>query len=304
MEVIFAISLLTANHLDANQEEGYMDLWEAESYDENTQLQYAIASNFLTLLQEKYSLSSNAIVLDIGCGNGRITSSILEKYPHVQILGIDSSVDMIRFASQHFANGQMQFVVDRAEELKTVQPQSVDAIMSFSCLHWVMDQKSAYQSMYKALKPEGWMGLMFAAQTESDDPLDHAYAQAIHEDPWQEYFFCDTTEVDWNFAKPEQIERELKESGFEVIYIGTQDFEHQFENVDRFKNWVLACAQQLKLLPVELRESCAERIASLYLQATNFQPKSGECIYRFDPFMVIAKKSRPANCEPILLKSD
>ena len=39
--------------------------------------------------------------------------------------------------------------------------------------------------MHKALKPEGWVGLMFAAQTGVDDPLDHAYAQAVHEDPWQ-----------------------------------------------------------------------------------------------------------------------
>lgn len=277
---------------NAQEEDEKMDLWKGECYDENSKLQQTLANRFLNLLRKEFSIKPNALLLDVGCGNGRITSSLLTQYKGIQVLGIDSSFDMIDFAKKHFANTDLNFFVDRAEELQTIQKESVDAITSFSCLHWVKDQKSAFQSMYHVLKPNGWIGLIFGVQTDSDGPLDDAFAKAFQEEPWRCYFQKNTEEVEWNFATPKKVETEIKEVGFVIRSLGTQNFQYYFESKDKFKDWILTCAQQLKLLPVELQESCAMRIANLYLQATlDFQPKDGRCMYQFDPFMVMATKS-------------
>lgn len=278
------------NYLNANSKID-MDLWKAECYDENSRLQQTIAQNFLSLLQNQFSLQPNAFLLDIGCGNGRITSSILNNYAEIRILGVDASADMINFANNHFGNSQVKFCVDKAEELNTIQSESIDAITSFSCLHWVFDHKGAFQRMYDVLKPAGWLGCMFAAETGFDDPIDYAFAQAMQEEPWRDYFKEPVAQVGWNIAQPKNIKKQLEEVGFQVVLLDVQNFDYYFESSVAFENWILASAQQLKLLPLEFQRSCAARIAELYLKATSErQPLNGQCIYQVDAFMLMAVK--------------
>lgn len=270
-----------------------MDLWEAESYDENSRLQQTIAKNFLNLLHKQFSLKPNSLLLDIGSGNGRITNSILNTYADIQILGIDSSVDMVQYANENFGSARVKFRVDRAEELKTIQSTSVDAIASFSCLHWVFDQKSTFQRMYEVLKPSGWAGLMFAAETGFKDYLDDAFDKAMNEDPWRTYFETPAVQAGWNNAKPENIKKQVEEIGFQIVIMDVQNLDYYFENSKAFQNWILASAQQLKLLPQELQGGCAQRIAELYLEATfDRQPLDEQCIYQVDAFMLLLKKPK------------
>lgn len=282
---------LFANFLNASNLEVDMDLWKAECYDENSRLQQTIAQNFLNLLKNQFSLQPDAFLLDLGCGNGRITTSILNSFDSIRILGIDASADMISFANNHFGNSQVMFSVDNVEKLKTIQSNSVDAITSFSCLHWVFDHESAFQRMYDVLKPMGWLGCMFAAETGFDDPLDGAFAQAMEEKPWADYFKAPVAEVGWNIVQPESTKKQLERIGFQVVLMDVQNFNYYFQNSKAFENWILACAQQLKLLPNELQKSCAARIANLYLEATSEQqPSNSQCIYQVDAFMLMAVK--------------
>jgi SAM-dependent methyltransferase len=47
-------------------------------------------------------LKGSERVLDIGCGDGRITAEIAARVPQGSVIGVDSSHDMIAFASSHF----------------------------------------------------------------------------------------------------------------------------------------------------------------------------------------------------------
>lgn len=268
-----------------------MVLWEAGFYDKNSQLQQKIAENFLDLLEEK-EFPFHGHLLDIGCGTGRLTSSIQSKFPGVYITGIDASKEMIAFANHHYSNTNLSFYQDRAEELKVIETNSIDAILSFSCLHWVHDQETAFRAMYRVLQSGGWIGLMFAAETGIDDPMDKANAQAIQEEPWNVYFKNSGKEVEWYCAKPAVIKSQLEKIGFHIHFMGEQNFDFVFEDEQALAKWILGCFIELKLLPSDLQLRCAQRIAQLYLQATaHFQPKGPQCIYRSDAFMVIAEKT-------------
>lgn len=284
--------LIVLFFLETNAAEGKMELWHARCYDANSQLQKTIAHNFLHRISQQFTLPEGGCLLDIGCGPGRVTASILEVFPQAKVIGIDASEDMINFAKANFASSRITFSLDRAEELKSIQAESIDAVVSFSCLHWVMDQEAAFQKIWTVLKLGGWAGLMFVAETGYEDPIDAAYAQATAENPWQSYFQNkDLQEVNWNTAKLPEIKTQLEKIGFHIVSMDVQNFAYYFESPAMFRNWVLASSQQLKLLPNNLQESCAQRIVDLYLNATSQHNVLDEkCFYRVDACTIMMTK--------------
>ena len=71
--------------------------WNAELYREHSSLQQAMAAEVLQAIK----LTSSDRVLDIGCGDGRITSEIARRVPNGCVVGVDASSNMIELASQN-----------------------------------------------------------------------------------------------------------------------------------------------------------------------------------------------------------
>ena len=109
--------------------------------------------------------------------------------------------------------------------------------------------------------------------------------------PWKPFFTDIQPEVNWNLVEPIYVKSRLVELGLQVVWMEAQNYDYVFQDFNAFRTWILACFQQLKLLPEELQSSCAHRIASLYLESTNhWQPKGNECIYRVDALMLFGIK--------------
>jgi trans-aconitate 2-methyltransferase len=72
--------------------------WDAVGYARISSLQKAMAEEVLALLK----LDGSERILDVGCGEGKITSEIAGRVAAGQVVGIDPSHDMIRFACDHF----------------------------------------------------------------------------------------------------------------------------------------------------------------------------------------------------------
>ena len=71
-----------------------MTEWDASGYAGISGLQQAMATEVLALLR----LSGSERVLDVGCGNGKVTAEIASRVPDGAVLGVDSSADMIASA--------------------------------------------------------------------------------------------------------------------------------------------------------------------------------------------------------------
>ena len=69
--------------------------WDARTYDVSNAPQQAWASDVLARLR---SISRDATVLDVGCGTGRVTESLLAFVPRGAVLAIDASADMVTLA--------------------------------------------------------------------------------------------------------------------------------------------------------------------------------------------------------------
>ena len=95
-------------------------------------------------------------VLDVGCGDGKITARIAGRVPRGSVLGVDPSRDMIAFASDHFppsVGSNLRFEVADARRLP--YRSEFDLVVSFNALHWVPEQEDALRSIRSALRPAG-----------------------------------------------------------------------------------------------------------------------------------------------------
>jgi len=126
--------------------------WSGENYHHYSQVQYLLATNLL----KHCSFKGNEKILDVGFGDGKITRLIASHIPDGNILGVDHSVSMIDFArrtypSENYKNIQFEM----KDVLELPYREEFDIVFSFCCLHWVKDQLTALQIIYRSLKPKG-----------------------------------------------------------------------------------------------------------------------------------------------------
>jgi trans-aconitate 2-methyltransferase len=127
--------------------------WDGSDYHRHSSLQQAMAEEQLGRL----TLEGSERILDVGCGDGKITAEIAALVPGGSVVGVDPSRDMIAFASSRFgpsaAHPNLRFEVADARRLP--YGNEFDLVVSFNALHWVPEQEAALHSIRAVLQPGG-----------------------------------------------------------------------------------------------------------------------------------------------------
>jgi trans-aconitate 2-methyltransferase len=129
-----------------------MTEWDAAEYARRSSLQEAMAEEALAVLH----VVGSERVLDVGCGDGKITAQIAARLRRGTVTGVDSSQDMIAFASNHFSPAlrpNLRFEVADARRLPFRE--EFDLVVSFNALHWIPEQEAALRSIRRAMKSDG-----------------------------------------------------------------------------------------------------------------------------------------------------
>ena len=90
--------------------------WDANDYEKNSKSQQLWAQELIN----KLNLKGDEEILDIGCGDGKITAEIASHLTSGNILGIDSSHEMIELAKKKYPDHiykNVQFSVGDASNL-------------------------------------------------------------------------------------------------------------------------------------------------------------------------------------------
>lgn len=124
-------------------------LWDAADYAKNSQGQFGWAMSNIG----KLKLQGDESVLDIGCGDGKITAEIAKLVPRGQVVGIDQSKEMIALAERLVVLPHVSFRVIDAQKLD--YNEEFDAVFSNSTIHWAPDQPAVIRGIARALKPGG-----------------------------------------------------------------------------------------------------------------------------------------------------
>lgn len=125
---------------------------DAHHYRNHSSAQYELAHELL----EKVFLKGNEIILDVGCGDGRITAEIAKYVSEGFVTGVDRSQAMIALAQNSFPKEEypnLTFIKGVAEELHVEK--SADIILVLNTLHWIRDPWKAIHNLADSLKPNG-----------------------------------------------------------------------------------------------------------------------------------------------------
>lgn len=126
------------------------DLWDGKQYKNNSSPQEQSAINIINSV----SFRDNDCILDIGCGDGKVTQKLCSLAPKGQIIGIDPSSSMISEANKIVCScGNLSFFEASAEDFEI--DEKFDYILSFHSLHWVKDKNKMFNNISNHLKPKG-----------------------------------------------------------------------------------------------------------------------------------------------------
>jgi trans-aconitate methyltransferase len=195
--------------------------WNAADYAANSSAQLEWAQELIA----KLDLKGDEALLDIGCGDGKISAQIASALPEGRVHGIDLSADMIQLARERF-NGRshpnLRFQQMDAARIQLAR--GFDVVFSTAALHWVADHPAVLRGVHACLKPGG--RLLFQMGGRGN-------AQAVYE-ALQEV----VTEGDW---RP---------------YLEAFAFPYHFLSSADYQEWLPACGFRLKraeLFPKEMR---------------------------------------------------
>lgn len=160
------------------------DTWHGADYAHHSSLQAAMADEVLSRL----TLRGDEQVLDLGCGDGKLSARIAAMLPRGTVLGVDASADMVAFARQQFGASawpNLGFEVADAGALSFGS--RFDLVVSFNALHWVPRQADALRGIHCALKPQGRAQLRLVTRAELGS-LEEV-AEAVRREPeWADAF--------------------------------------------------------------------------------------------------------------------
>src|SRR3954452_12552677 len=89
-------------------------------------------------------------VFDLGCGPGNSTELLIERFPHAEVIGVDSSPDMLRQARERLPQGTFE-----QADLATWTPdRPADLLFGNAVFQWVPDHLAVLQRLLQSL-PQG-----------------------------------------------------------------------------------------------------------------------------------------------------
>lgn len=97
-------------------------------------------------------------VVDLGCGPGNLTATLAERWPGAEVVGIDSSAEMLRQAEDHAAQyANLSFALRNIAEW--MPSDLTDVVVTNAALQWVPGHTALLAGWLEALRPGGWFAL-------------------------------------------------------------------------------------------------------------------------------------------------
>jgi len=108
---------------------------------------------------KKLHLTGDERVLDIGCGDGKVTAEIAECVPRGRVVGVDSSAEMVGLAQSRYPSWAVRNLrFQQADANRLPFEREFTHVFSNAALHWVLDHKPVLRGINSCLVPGGKVG--------------------------------------------------------------------------------------------------------------------------------------------------
>ncbi len=235
--------------------------WNAADYERHASPQQRWAQEIIAQL----ALHGDERILDIGCGDGKVTAELATRVPRGCVLGIDTSEEMIAFAQTKFSPtriSNLSFTIGDAVSLKF--DHDFDLVVSFSCLHWVQDQAAVLRGIRKSLTPGGRVVLQFGGKGSLASVFEAA-ADVEARPRWRRYF--KNFDYEWTSCDVQEYRALLSDAGFtpQRVELVPKDMVHN--GIDGLKGWFQTTwLPDVERVPEALQDQFAADVIQRYVE--------------------------------------
>ena len=232
--------------------------WNAEAYHRVSHPQFDWGSVVL----DRLLLEGHELVLDVGCGTGRLTDKLLERLPRGRVMAIDLSSNMVQTAREFLRprhGRRVQLAIADAAALPVHE--RADAVFSTATFHWVLDHQALFTSLFQSLRPGGYL----VAQCGGGPNLRriHDRLERLRSDAEFAAFFTGWREA-WEFADPVTTGKRLADVGFSQVRTSLESTPVVFPAAEAFAAFIsnVICPPYLEYLPDSRRDRFIARITA------------------------------------------
>lgn len=171
-----------------------------------------------------------ATVVDLGCGPGGLTATLLERWPASTIVGVDASPEMVEHASRREVPPRLRFELGDITTWRSSN--AVDLFLSNACFHWIDDHRALFDHLLPQLATGGTLAFQVPANHEAPS---HTILQDLCSSPrWRDQLHglpkTGVRDLNWYVV-------ELGGRGFEVTAWETT-YRHVLEGHNPVLEWV------------------------------------------------------------------
>ena len=272
--------------------------WNAADYAANSAVQQAWARELIAQLH----LRGNEQVLDVGCGDGKVTAEIAHAVPRGSVVGVDASPQMIKFARTTFPPGKipnLEFQVMDARKINLAAlfspspPQKkekarvrrrfvsnskpltplgrgegvgsvpFDIVFSNAALHWVDDHRAFLRGVAACLRSGGRLVVSCGGKGNAHDVF-VALRPEMRLKRWRGFFR--EMEKPYFFHSPDSYEEWLPRFGFKSLGVQLSPKDAIYDGRKGLAAWLRTTwLPYIQRVPEDLREEFIAAITDRYL---------------------------------------
>ena len=236
-------------------------IWNAADYAANSAVQQSWARELIRRLH----LRGDEHILDVGCGDGKVTAEIARAVPRGLVLGTDASAEMITFAQKTFPAGKnpgLKFQVCDARRLGTLA-MPFDVVFSNAALHWVDDHEAILHGVAAVLKPGGRLVVSCGGKGNAHDVF-LALRPEMRLKRWREFFR--QMPMPYFFYSPGDYEQWLPKAGFKIQRLELAPKDATYDGEAGFATWLRTTwLPFVQRVPDNLREEFIAAVTQRYL---------------------------------------
>jgi trans-aconitate 2-methyltransferase len=203
--------------------------WDPERYNQFQSERFAPFVDALALVRVRPRLS----VIDLGCGAGELTRKLADALPDSDVLGVDSSKEMLEKAAAHARSG-LRFAPGTIEEATG----TFDLVFSHAAIQWVDDHERLVPRLFRMVRPGGQLVVQLPS---NHGHATHVLIRAIAgEEPFRAAL--------GGFSRPSPVlpidayANLLHEAGGRDLVVFEKVYPHYLQGADALADWTSGTA--------------------------------------------------------------